>query len=123
MRITAEHEIHIEQLKVLARIGVSAAERRKRQRLLLNITIWPSRDLRDLKDSVERTVDYSSVCQSTTAFISTATPKLVETLAYDLASHLLKTFAVRKVRVEIRKFILKQAAYISVGVTETAALD
>lgn len=123
MRITAEHEIHIEQLRVLTRIGVSRGERRKRQRLILNITLWPSRDLRDLKDSVERTVDYSEVCHSATSFISGRTPKLVETLGTDLAGHLLRTFPIRKVRVEIRKFILKQAAYVSVTVTETAALE
>ena len=48
MRVTAEHEIHIEQLELLGRVGVSSAERSKRQRLVLNITLWPARDLRDL---------------------------------------------------------------------------
>ncbi len=123
MRITAEHQIHIEQLKVLARVGVSPAERRKRQRLVLNITLWPSRDLRDLKDAVERTVDYCAVCRSADKFITDRTARLIETLASDLAAHLLRTFPIRKVGVEIRKFVLKRAAYVSVAVTETAAVN
>ena len=123
MRIIAEHQIHIEQLKVLARVGVSPAERRKRQRLVLNITLWPSRDLRDLKDAVERTVDYCAVCRSTDKFMAGRTARLIETLASDLAAHLLRTFPIRKVGVEIRKFVLKRAAYVSVAVIETAAVN
>ena len=46
MRIRAEQQIHIEQLRVSARVGVPRAERARRQRLVLNITLWPARDLR-----------------------------------------------------------------------------
>ena len=123
MRVTAEQQIHIEQLKVLARVGVSRAERRRRQRLVLNITLWPARDLRDIKDAVARTVDYSVLCQDTKAFVVERTPKLLETLANDLTAHLLRKFRVRKITVEIRKFVLKDAAYASVTVTRTASLD
>jgi dihydroneopterin aldolase len=123
MRITAEQQIHIEQLQVLGRIGVSRTERSRRQRLILNITLWPARDLRDIRDAVSRTVDYSALSQSTKAFISERSPKLLETLANDLAIHLLRKFRVRKIAVEIRKFVLKEAAYASVTVTRTAALD
>ncbi len=123
MRVTAEQQIHIEQLKVLARVGVSRAERRRRQRLVLNITLWPARDLRDIKDAVARTVDYSVLCQDTKVFIAERTPKLLETLANDLTAHLLRKFRVRKITIEIRKFVLKDAAYASVTVTRTASLD
>ena len=123
MRVTAEQQIHIEQLKVLARIGVSRTERSRRQRLVLNITLWPARDLRDIRDAVSRTVDYSALSRNTKAFISERSPKLLETLANDLAIHLLRKFRVRKIAVEIRKFVLKEAAYASVTVTRTAALD
>ncbi len=123
MRVSAEQQIHIEELKVLTRIGVTRAERSRRQRLVLNITLWPARDLRDIKDAIARTVDYSALCQSTKNFIAQQTSKLLETLANDLASHLLRKFRVRKITVEIRKFVLKDAAYASVTVTRTASLD
>jgi dihydroneopterin aldolase len=123
MRITAEQQIHVEQLKVFAKIGVSRAERSRGQRLVLNITLWPARGLRDLKDAVSRTVDYSALCRETKNFISRSSVKLLETLANDLAAHLLRKFRVRKISVEIRKFVLKDAVYASVTVTRGASLD
>ena len=123
MRVSSDQQIHIEQLRVLAHIGVSRAERKKRQRLVLNITVSPARDLRDLKDAVARTVDYAALCRTAKNFISQQTPRLLETLANDLASHLLRKFRVRKIVIEIRKFVLKDADYASVTVTRTASLD
>ena len=123
MRVSADQQIHIEQFKVFARVGVSQAERAKRQRLVLNITLWPARDLRDLKDAIARTVDYSALCRDAKGFLSRQSPKLLETLANDLASHLLRKFRIRKISIEIRKFVLKDAAYASVTVTRRASLD
>jgi FolB domain-containing protein len=123
MRVSAEQQIHIEQLKVFARVGVPRVERAKRQRLVLNITLWPARDLRDLKDAIARTVDYSALCRDAKEFLSRESPKLLETLANDLASHLLRKFRVRKISIEVRKFVLKDAAYASVSVTRRASLD
>jgi FolB domain-containing protein len=123
MRVSAEQQIHIEQLKVFARVGVPRVERAKRQRLVLNITLWPARDLRDLKDAIARTVDYSALCRDAKDFLSRQSPKLLETLANDLASHLLRKFRVRKICIEVRKFVLKDAAYASVSVTRRASLD
>ena len=123
MRVSAEQQIHIEQLKVSARVGVPRAERARRQRLVLNITIWPARDLRDIQDAIARTVDYSALSQEAKQFLSRHSPKLLETLANDLASHLLRKFRIRKVSIEIRKFVLKDAAYAAVIVTRRASLD
>ena len=124
MRVGAEHEIHIEQLRVRARVGVSKAERAKPQRLVLNITVWPARDLRDVKDAVDRTIDYALLCDETKTFLSSgAPPRLLETLAEDLSAHLLRKFRISKVLLEIRKFVLKDAAYASVTVTRQASLD
>lgn len=123
MRVTAEYDVRIEQLKVMGHVGVTKAERSRRQKLVLNITLWPVRDLRDLGDAVERTVDYSAVSQETKLFIRKQSPKLIETLADDLASHLMRKFSIRKIRVEIRKFVLKDAAHVSVAITRTASID
>ena len=123
MRVDAEHEIHIEQLKVFARVGVSRAERAKRQRLVLNITVWPARDLRDVKDAVSRTVDYAVLCQETKTYFEQKSPNLLETLAEDLTAHLMRKFRIQKIRLEMRKFVLKDAAYAAVIVTRRASLD
>lgn len=123
MRVNAEQQIHIEQLKVFARVGVPQAERARRQRLILNITFWPARDLRDIQDAIVRTVDYSALCHETKQYLSQQSPKLIETLANDLALHLLRKFRIRKISIEIRKFVLKDAAYVSVTVTRHASVD
>jgi dihydroneopterin aldolase len=123
MPVSAEHAIHIEQLKVLARVGVSNKERRRRQRLVLNVTIWPSRDLRDVKDAVSRTVDYALLCQEIKTYLSRQTLNLLESLAGKLTAHLLSKFRIRKISLEVRKFVLKDAAYASVTVTRRASLD
>jgi dihydroneopterin aldolase len=123
MRVTAEQQIRIEQLTLSARVGVTGRERSRRQRLVLSITLWPARDLRDLRDAIGRTVDYSLVCVETKRFLGSQAPKLLETLANDLAVHLLRKFRVHKIRVEIRKFVIKDAAYVAATVTHTASLD
>ncbi len=123
MAMGAEHQIHIEQLELFASVGVSKTERAKTQKLVLNITAWPVRDLRDLNDAVKRTVDYSVLCKETKEFMRNQSSKLLETLANQVAAHLLRKFAVRKITVEIRKFVLKDAAYVSVSVTRRASVD
>jgi len=123
MNVSAEQQIHIEQLRVSARVGVGRAERARRQRLILNISLCPARDLRDIQDAVERTVDYAALCQEAKQFVARQSSKLIETLANDLASHLLRKFRIRKISVEIRKFVLKDAAYASVTLTRRASLD
>src|SRR5438046_10655221 len=100
MRVNAEQQIHIEQLKVFARVGVPQAERAKRQRLVLNITLWPARDLRDLQDAISRTVDYSVLCRDAKDFLSRRSPKLLKNLANDLDSPLFRKLTVRTIHIE-----------------------
>jgi FolB domain-containing protein len=123
MRISDGHQVHIEQLKILGRVGVSKAERAKRQRLIVNLTFWPVRGLRDLNDDVRRTVDYFAVSEETKKFVWEQSPKLIETLADRIATQLLRTFAIGKITVELRKFVLADAAYVSVTVTRRARVD
>jgi dihydroneopterin aldolase len=114
-------QIHIEQLEVFARIGVPDAERAAPQRLIANVTVWPACDLRDLNDEISRTVNYSSLCAETKKFVVENSCKLVETLTCELARHLLKSFAIRQITLELRKFALPDAQYASVTVTRSAA--
>jgi FolB domain-containing protein len=123
MKDGTEDRIRIEQLKISARVGVAKNERGKSQRLSASITIWPRRQAEDLHDDVRKTVDYSQVCQETKKFVRKRSDKLIETLAEAIAEHLLRKFAVRRIAVELRKFVLKDAAYASVTVTRAAACD
>jgi dihydroneopterin aldolase len=120
MDVAPEHQIHIEQLEIFARVGVPEKERAKSQRLIVSVTLWPARDIRELDDKIDRSVDYSAVCKETKKFARDRSDRLIETLTDGIAAHLLKSFPVRKITVELRKFVLPDVAYVSVVVTRQA---
>ena len=104
--------IHIEQLEVHGRVGVPDSERREPQRMSLNVTLWPK--IAELHDDIENTVNYSAVAECAKEFVSRHACKLIETLAEETAAHLLAQFNLRKVEVEVRKYVLPETDYVSV---------
>jgi dihydroneopterin aldolase len=115
-------EVHIEQLEVSARVGVPEQERANLQRLTVSISFWPYQQIRDVADDIDHTVNYSVVAQETKRFVRDQSVNLIETLADRLAAHLLKTFPIQKITVELRKFPLQDAKYISATVTRAASV-
>ena len=115
-------EIHIEQLEVFTRVGVPEEERAKPQKLTVSISFWPYQQTSDLADHIERTVNYSTVAEETKNFLRDQAVSLIETLAERLASHLLKSFPIQKVTIELRKFVLPDAKYVSITVTRTVCV-
>ena len=115
-------EIHIEQLEISARIGVPEKERATPQRLTVSISFWPYYEQRDMADEIDNTVNYSIVAEEAKNFVSNLSTNLIETLADRLATHLLKTFRIQKVTVELRKFPLEDAKHVSVTVTRIASV-
>jgi FolB domain-containing protein len=112
--------VHIEQLEVNGRVGVPDSERAKPQRLSLNMTLWPT--IAELHDDIENAVNYSAVAERVKEFVGQHDYKLIETLAEETATHLLTQFNLRKVEVEVRKFVLPDADYVSVtAIREQAA--
>ena len=116
-------QIHIEQLEISTHIGVPEEERATPQRLTVSITFWPRHDARDLGDNIDKTVNYSAVAEAAKSFARQQSVNLIETLADRLATHLLGTFAIQKITIELRKFVLEDAKYASVIVTRTAAAN
>lgn len=104
--------IHIEQLEIRVRVGVPDAERAQPQRLILNVTFWPRRS--EPRDNIADAVNYSEVAVSLKQFVAQRDYRLIETLAEETAGHLLARFPLRKVTVEVRKFVLPDADYVSV---------
>jgi dihydroneopterin aldolase len=109
--------IHIEQLEIFARIGVPDDERSHPQRLTVSMTCWPVAQGNELGDDLVRTVDYAAVCAETKKFVDTRSDRLIETLADVLANHLLGAFDIRRITLELRKFILPDVEFVSVTVT------
>jgi len=116
-------QIHIEQLEISTHIGVPEEERAIPQRLTVSITLWPRHNERDLGDNIDKTVNYSAVAEAAKSFARDQSVNLIETLADRLATHLLGTFAIQKITIELRKFVLEDAKYASVTVMRTAAVN
>ena len=115
-------KIHIEQLDVFTCIGVPEEERANPQKLTVSISLWPYQEISDLADHIERALNYSAVAEETKNFVRDQSVSLIETLADRLATHLLKTFPIQKLTIELRKFALQDAKYVSVMVTRNASV-
>ena len=108
--------IHIEALEVRSCIGVPEEERAAPQRLTVTLTLEPNADFRALGDRIEATVDYAAVCEAVKALAAERPRRLVETLAEEIAGALLGRFAIRRVEVEVRKFILPETDYVAIRI-------
>ncbi len=106
--------VFVRGLEVFAAIGVPDAERRRPQRLEVDVEIIPAGSFATMADDVARTVDYSAVARRVRAEAAVRPRRLIETLADELAALLLAEFSAAAVTVEIRKFVLPRCAHVAV---------
>ena len=112
-----DDRIQIEGLEVFAHIGVPEEERATAQGLRFSLTCWPIRPMRELNDEIARAVNYAAICAEMKKLVAQRRDKLIETLANAVALHLLEAFEIRRVTVELRKYILPEVEFVSVSVT------
>ncbi len=113
--------ITITDLEVLYRVGVPDAERAQPQRLLLTVEMERGFDSAARYDDLAGTIDYYAVSQRLLKFGEGREWRLIETLACDLAGMVLKEFQPRRVRVEVKKFIIPEARHVSVRIERAAS--
>ena len=109
-------QIHIQALEVRSHIGVPEEERAAPQRLTVTLTLEPNADFRALGDRIEATVDYAVLCETVKALAAAPPRRLVETLAEEIAAALLARFPLRRVAVEVRKFILPETDHVAIRI-------
>ena len=109
-----EERLEIRELELMARIGVPEEERRQQQRLTISITLWPLARFAELHDDIGSAVDYAAVCHDVKEIVARREDRLIETLADAVASDLLRSYPVNRVRVELRKFVLADARHTAV---------
>jgi dihydroneopterin aldolase len=114
-------EIRIEELELFARVGVPDEERAEPQRLTISLVLEPRNRFGDLGDDLTRTVDYAAVCAEIRSFVAGREERLIETLANDLAAHLLRRFEITRVELELRKFILPETRFVAVKISRDLA--
>jgi 7,8-dihydroneopterin aldolase/epimerase/oxygenase len=111
-------QISIVDLEVFYRVGVPDAERAQPQRLLLTIEMGSDFSVAAKNDSIADTIDYFAVTQRLLKFGDGRSWKLIEKLANDIADAILAEFKPAGVSVEVKKFIIPQARYVSVALAK-----
>ena len=108
--------ILIDNLELLARIGISEEERSKTQRLTVTLELKPLQNFTTLEDRIEKAVDYFKVCERTKQIALESQCALLETLAEIIARTLIDEFAIQGIDVELRKYILADTRFVAVKI-------
>jgi len=111
-------KISIVDLVVFYHVGVPDAERAQLQRLLLSVEMEFDFAAAAKSDSIADTIDYFAVTQRLLKFGEGREWKLIEKLATDMANVILAEFKPQIVSVEVKKFVIPQARYVSVAVAK-----
>src|SRR5215469_9043847 len=111
--------INIVDLEVFYQIGVTEEERAKPQRLLITVEMDSDFSSAVMTDRVEKTINYFEVAQELLKFGEKRSWKLLEKLATNLADHIMLRFRPQIVTIEVKKFPIPQARYVSVMVART----
>jgi dihydroneopterin aldolase len=109
--------ILIKDLEVFYRVGVPDEERRAPQRLLLTVELEHDFTTAAKTDDLDATINYFAVSQRLLKFGEGREWKLIESLAVEIAETILREFNAAATEVEVKKFIIPQAAYVSVRTT------
>jgi len=112
--------IRVIDLEVFAHIGVPDAERHDAQRLLISLEMTVDSFSHTAgTDNLAWTVNYFDVVEHVKSVVARRSRKLLETMAEEVAFDLLRTFPIKKITLEIKKFILPDARYVSVKIERT----
>ena len=105
--------IRIKDLSVLCHVGVPEEERAKPQRLLITVEMNSDFSKACLSDDIVATINYYEVSKRVTELCASGSFKLIENLAHEISSMVLNEFGPESVFVEVKKFILPNARYVS----------
>ena len=114
-------QIEIRRLKVATHIGVPEEERAETQILWLTIKMTPSQDFEGLGDEISRTIDYHAVSMEIGKLAASRPRRLIETLAVEVAEHLLSNHPLKHAAVTIEKHILPNTECVAVHLERSKA--
>jgi 7,8-dihydroneopterin aldolase/epimerase/oxygenase len=111
--------ISIVDLEVSYQIGVTDEERSKPQRLLITVEMDFDFSTAANSDRLEKTINYFDVAQELLKYGNNRSWKLLEKLTSNIVDFIMMRFKPETVTVEIKKFPIPQAAYVSVALQRT----
>jgi len=114
--------ITIVDLEVFYCVGISDEERAKPQRLLLTLDIKFDFSSAAVSGRIGRTIDYNEVTQELLKFGETRNWRLIESVATEIADRIITQYRPENVTVEVKKFSIPEARYVSVCLTKQLPL-
>jgi len=96
-------KIIFQAMQFYAYHGVFEEENRLGQKFEVDIELFLSLEKAGKSDCLEDTVNYAKVYQVTKEFVMGTPKKLLESLAENIASEIMKSFSVEGVKVRVRK--------------------
>jgi 7,8-dihydroneopterin aldolase/epimerase/oxygenase len=106
--------IEIKDLEVSGRIGVPEMERAAPQRMLISLRFQIESSFAALNDQLEKTIDYAEVAAEVEKVVQATEAHLIEKLVSEIGDALMVRFQMERLEIELRKFILPKARYVSV---------
>ncbi len=106
--------IEIRRLRVSTLIGVPEEERAISQIVLVTVKMTPSQNFDRLADEISSTVDYYQISLEIETLAAARPRRLIETLATDIASHLLGNHPLAHVAITLEKHILPNTECVAV---------
>ena len=103
--------IVLEDISVRTFIGVGEKERSRRQRLLVSVELEPEPAPAGRGDSLENTVDYSSVHGDVKRILLGERFHLIETAAEKIALHLKHSYPLKSLTVVVKKRPYRDTRY------------
>src|ERR1019366_5136489 len=109
----------IVDLEVFYCVGVTDEERARPQRLLITVDMTHDFSSAAVSDRVEKTINYFDVAQDFLKFGEGRNWKLIEKLAANIADAILSRYKPQAVTVQVKKFPIPQARWVSVMLTRS----
>ena len=110
-------KIAIVDLEVHYCVGVTDQERAQPQKLLLTVEMHLDFTGAALTDRVEKTVNYQKVVDDLLHFGQGRSWRLLEKLVSNMADRILTEYEPDNVLVEVKKFVIPQARYVSASLS------
>ena len=114
-------KVLIQGLQCRAHVGVPERERRRRQKVLVDLELRLDLKSAGRTDRVDATVDYAAVAREVKHLVEGRSFRLVEAMAEQVAQTVKGCFKVKRVRVRIRKFSVPGTASVGVEITRGQA--
>ncbi len=108
-------KITLVDLEVAYCVGVTDEERATPQRLLVTVDMTFDFSAAAVSDRIEQTINYQTVAEHLLRFGEGRSWKLIEKLATNIADRILADFKPEAVMVEVKKFSIPQARFVSVS--------